>query len=84
MYRVVTDDPVLEQMDALPAEGLRGDGEVLLVLENTPELGRPYNDDHPDGPMRELAFGLQGQGSVTYLVLRRRREVHVLVVLWVG
>ena len=34
--------------------------------------------------MRELVFGAQGEGTVTYMVLEREREVHVLVVQWVG
>lgn len=34
--------------------------------------------------MRELVFGVHGEGTVTYLVLEREQEVHVLVVRWVG
>jgi hypothetical protein len=33
--------------------------------------------------MRELVFGAHGEGTVTYLVLEREREVDVLVVQWV-
>jgi hypothetical protein len=34
--------------------------------------------------MRELVFGDRGQGTITYLVLEQQREVHVLVVQWLG
>jgi hypothetical protein len=33
--------------------------------------------------MRELVFGAHGEGAVTYLILEREWEVHVLVVQWV-
>lgn len=56
----------------------------LGVLELVPQNGRPYNDDKPGGPMRELMFGDRGQGTITYLVLEQQREVHVLVVQWLG
>jgi hypothetical protein len=31
-----------------------------------------------------LVFGTAGQGTITYLLLERERDVHVLVVQWVG
>ena len=34
--------------------------------------------------MRELTFGPEGQGTITYLLLDDQREVHVLVVQWLG
>jgi hypothetical protein len=54
------------------------------VLELVPRNGRPYNAEMPDGPMRELLFGDGGQGTITYLVLEQQREVHVLLVQWLG
>lgn len=84
MYRIFTDSAVLDQLAALPAEALSGYAEVLDVLDLTPWNGRPYNDEKPDAPMRELVFGAHGEGTVTYMVLEREREVHVLVVQWVG
>lgn len=84
MYRIVTDSAVLDQIDALPTGALSGYAEVLDVLELAPWNGRPYNDEKPDAPMRELVFGAHGEGTVTYLVLDQEREVHVLVVQWVG
>lgn len=84
MYRIVTDSAVLDQLDALPTEALSGYAQVLDVLELAPWNGRPYNEEKPDVPMRELVFGAHGEGTVTYMVLEREREVHVLVVQWVG
>ncbi len=54
------------------------------MLELAPANGRPYNDDKPDGPMREWMFGPSGAGSITYLLIERQCEVHVLLVQWVG
>ncbi|MGH3430344.1 MAG: hypothetical protein ACRDRI_23255 [Pseudonocardiaceae bacterium] len=84
MYRVVTYREALEQIAALPAEALPSYAEVIGVLELTPSGGRPYNEDKPDGPMRELVFGADGEGTVTYLILEQQREVHVILVQWVG
>lgn len=84
MYRVVTDSTVLEQLAALPTGALPYYAEVLGVLELAPWNGRPYNEDKPDVPMRELVFGGNGEGTVTYLILEQQREVHVLLVQWIG
>lgn len=84
MYRIVTDSAVLDQLAALPIEALPGYAEVLDVLDLAPWNGRPYNKEKPDAPMRELVFGAHGEGAVTYMVLEREREVHVLVVQWIG
>ena len=45
---------------------------------------RPYNEDLPDGPMRELIFGPNSEAAVTYLIVEHSREVHILVVQWLG
>lgn len=84
MYRVITDSAVLDQLAALPTSALPHYAAALVVLELTPANGRPYNADNPDRPMRELVFGVASQGVITYLLLERDREVHVLVVQWVG
>ena len=81
MYRVVVDSAAIEQIAALPTEALPFYAEVL---ELAPSGGRPYNDDLPEGPMRELVFGATGEGTVTYLLLEQQREVHVLLVQWIG
>lgn len=84
MYRITTYPEALEQIAALPAEALSFYAEVFGVLEVAPLGGRPYNKDKPDGPMRELIFGADSEGTATYLILEREREVHVLLVQWVG
>jgi hypothetical protein len=84
VYSVVHDDAALQQIAALPAEVLPVYAEVIGVLELAPTNGRPYNEDYPDRPMRELLFGQHGAGTVTYLVLEQQRVVHVLLVQWVG
>jgi hypothetical protein len=84
VYRVITDPSVLDQIDALPDDALRAYAEVVTVLEVAPAEGRPYNSDQPHGPMRQVVFGPGARGTVTYLLLEREREVHVLLVLWLS
>ena len=38
----------------------------------------------PGGEVRQLVFGSEGRGMVTYLVLEDQQLVDVLVVQWVG
>lgn len=78
------DRAVLDQLESLPLEALPHYADALDVLELVPGNGRPYNDDKPDGPMRELVFGATGEGTLTYLILEDQREVHVLLVQWLG
>jgi hypothetical protein len=84
VFHVVVDEDATDQIDALPVRALRHFADALGVLELVPHNGRPYNDDKPDGPMRELTFGDGGKGTITYLVLDQQREVHVLLVQWLG
>jgi hypothetical protein len=49
--------------------------------ELTPWNGRPYVEQKPDGPVRQLLFG-GGIGFITYLVLEEQQRVDVLDVLW--
>ncbi len=83
LYSVITDNDVFSQLAALPAAALRAYETALGVLELVPWNGRPYNDQKPDGSMRELVFG-NGFGTITYLILEDQREVHVLLVQWIG
>lgn len=82
MYRVIDDDQVPEQVAALPAEALSAYAEARTLLEVAPWSGSPYRKEMPDGPMRTLIFG--SFGAVVYLILEREREVHVLLVPWIG
>lgn len=82
MHRVINDDLMHEQVTALPADALPCHAEARTLLEIAPWSGSPYRREKPDGPMRTLAFG--SSGAVTYLILERKREVHVLLVQWIG
>lgn len=84
MYRVVPDSEAIDQIAALPAEALPYFGAVFGVLELAQSGGRPYNEDKPGGPMREFVFAANGEGTATYLILEQQREVHALLVQWVG
>lgn len=62
MYRVVTYPDASAQVAELPTEALPYYAETFGVIELAPWNGRPYNEDYPDGPMRELMFGPHGMG----------------------
>jgi hypothetical protein len=57
---------------------------VLSLLEVTPWSGRAYNRQRPDGNMRVVSFGPNGEGFVVYLILEDQRRVAVLRVMWLG
>jgi hypothetical protein len=84
VYTVITYSDVLEQIAALPTDALSFYAEAFGLLELVPWNGRPYNEDKPDRPMRELVFGAHGEGTITYLILEQQREVHVILVQYVG
>lgn len=63
MYRVRTYEEAQATLDALPIEILAGYVEVLDVLELTPWNGAPLNEANPDGAVRQLVFGSEGQGD---------------------
>lgn len=84
VYRIIPDDVVDGQLDYLPRQALLGYVDVLAALEVAPDGGRPYNDTIPEGPTRQYVFGSNSEGVVTYLVLEREREVHLLLVEWIG
>jgi hypothetical protein len=82
VYRVVNDDQAQEQGAALPVEALAAYAEARALLEVAPWSGDPYHRENPDGPIRTLPFG--SSGAVVYLILEFQREVHVLLVPWIG
>lgn len=84
MYRVIPDDATAEQVAALPVEALAGYLEVLSALELAPWNGSPHNEANPDGAVRRWVFGLAAAGHVVYLITEDLREVHLLVVQWLG
>jgi len=53
----------------------------LTVLEL---VDIPYNDDLPDGSLRELLFGTGSLGKISYLILEDQRRVDVLNVVRLG
>ena len=82
MYRVVPDDAVNDQIAALPAVALAAFAEARTLLEIAPWSGRALHSDNPEGAVRLLPFG--GFGALICLILERDREVHPLVVQWLG
>lgn len=83
MYRVIPDAAAMEQIATLPRSAVAAFAAVMDKLTEAPWTGRPYNEDKPNGPMRELVFGASGQGVATYLIVEHLREVHLLLVHWV-
>ncbi len=82
MYRIVPDQATMQQVAALPAEALDAYAELLAVLELSPWNGPPHHGDNPEGAVRHWTFGRAGE--VVYLILEDQREVHLLLVLWMG
>lgn len=74
----------MQQVAALPAEALDAYAEVLGVLQLEPWNGQPQHEDNPEGAVRRWLFGPGGAGQVVYLILDDRREVHLLLVQWLG
>lgn len=71
-------------IEALPPRGLHALVEVFALLELSPWTGPSVNPlANPDAPLRNLPFGA-ANGMVTYLVLEREREVHIVSLLWAG
>jgi hypothetical protein len=84
VYRLVPDPATVEQIAALPTEALASYVEVLTALEVAPWSGHPQHRDIPDAPVRWWSFGPGAAGQVMYLVLEDQREVHLLLVQWIG
>lgn len=84
MYRILPDPTTFEQVAALPVGCLASYAELLDVLEIAPWDGLPQHEDNPDGALRRRTFGPLGAGHVVYLVLEEPREVHIVLVQWLG
>lgn len=84
MYRVRVLQEARGAIAALPTEALAVFAEARTVLETAPWSGPPQNADNPDCAVRHLLFGPAAAGQIVYLILDHAREVHVLVVLWLG
>lgn len=81
MYEVAVDEPVRDQLDALPQDALEAWRELHTTLELAPHNGRPLFAATPDG-VRTFVFGEHGQGLAYYLIIEHAREVAVLDVQW--
>ncbi|MEV0682145.1 hypothetical protein AB0I60_37055 [Actinosynnema sp. NPDC050436] len=57
---------------------------MLAVLELEPWNRRPQHRDNPDAAVRYWYFGPDDAGQVVYLILDDQREVHLLLVQWLG
>jgi hypothetical protein len=84
MYRLVPDNATMDQVATLPVEILDVYAEVLAVLELTPWNGSPQHANNPDGAVRRWVFGPGGAGQVVYLIVEDLKEVHLLLVQWLG
>ena len=82
MYAVETDADVVAQVAALPASARLSYAELMALLEVAPWSGDSYNRQRPEANMRSYAFGPNGEGLATYLVLEDQRRVIMLRVLW--
>ena len=84
MYSIVPDTAVMAQVAALPIAALDAYADVLDVLQLTPWNGEPQHKDNPDGAVRRWTFGPEDAGQIFYLILDEQREIHLLLVQWIG
>lgn len=84
LYRVRPYPEAEAQMAALPDDALVFFAQALSVLELVPWNGEAYNEQKPDGSMRQIEFGDGGRGLVIYLILEDQQLVDVLRVVWIG
>jgi hypothetical protein len=82
VYRILTDDEVIEQVAALPTDLLPHYAQVLDAVRRAPWGGEPYNPDRPLGAMRRILFGPEGRGEVIYVVVEDQQRVDVVRVYW--
>lgn len=84
MYRVRTYPEARDAIASLPEAALAGYTEALGVIKLVPGNGEPINQANTGGEVRQLIFGPDGRGMMTYLVLEHQQLVDVLEVQWVG
>lgn len=82
MYEIRPHPEAAEQIAALPRDVREGYDEAAEVMRLVPWNGEPVNDANPDGAVRQLWFGSDAAGLVTYLVLEDLRRVDVISVVW--
>lgn len=84
MYRIVVYPEAQEQVLALPGDALNSYARLAEALELSPWNGSPHHKANPNGALRRWHFGPSGAGHVVYLVLEDLREVHIVMVQWLG
>jgi hypothetical protein len=84
VYELEVDPEAAGDVEGLPASALGLFAEVLSLLEIAPWSGQAYNRHRPDGNMRAVPFGANGEGFVVYLILEDQLRVAVLRVIWLG
>jgi hypothetical protein len=84
MYRVVTDDHIQRQLDALPIPALAAFAELRVLLELDPWAGGSVNPANPDAPVRTMSFGPDHEGVVAYLILDSQHRVELVQLTWLG
>lgn len=84
MYRLQVYPEAQQQIAALPDHALHAYAAVHEVLGTVPWNGPPLHQNNPDGAVRRWDFGASGAGQVIYLILEDQREVHIVVVQWLG
>lgn len=84
MYRVIPDAETIDQVAALPVAALESYAQVLSALAVAPWNGPSQHRANPDAAVRRWSFGPDGAGQVVYLILEDQREVHLLLVQWLG
>jgi hypothetical protein len=82
LYWIRADPEVVDQIAALPSKALEPFAEVLALLEVAPHAGLLHNNEKPDG-LRNVLFGPDTEGKLTYLLLEDQREVHLLRLVWI-
>lgn len=82
-YTVKVYPEVQAAIAGLPTTGRRALAELYTVLELTPWVGPSINPAvNPDGELRNLSSGPAGAGLLTYLILERDDEVHLVSLPW--
>jgi hypothetical protein len=80
-YSIEIDEAAQATFAVLPRAALRSLAEAFTVLELEPWSGSAVNPQlNPDGPVRNLPFGVAGM--LTYLILEDQQRVDVLLVTW--
>lgn len=84
MYRVDVVEAARAAIAELPAGVLGELADAFAVLEIAPWGGAPQHKNNPGGAVRRVLFGPGGSGQLVYVILEDVREVHVVLIVWLG